>query len=308
VKKVLRTPDACFENLSGYSFTPNYVNIDHAGFEPLRMHYVDEGNPDGNVVLLLHGCPAWSYLYRKVIPVLASAGFRVIAPDHIGCGRSDKLPQGSDYSYENYVNWMQQFINTLALENITLVCQDWGGPIGLRTFSAMPEKFTHILVTNTLLPNCEPVPNGIADWPGELISNWINFTANADDLPVGGIIQGVTVTELDDDVLAGYDAPYPDASYKQGILQWPSLIPVSEDRPGIKENRAVWQLLENTDIPFLTAFSDQDPSTADWEKVFQYRVKGAQGIAHKKIADAGHMVQEDQGEALANIILDFIAA
>lgn len=189
-----------------------------------------------------------------------------------------------------------------------MVCQDWGGPIGLRNLVTMTERFDRVLVSNTLLPNCEVPPLGIPGWPSSLISGWIDFTASADDVPVGQIIQGVTNTVLSDEVMAAYDAPFPDTCYKQGVMQWPSLIPITEHCAGVKENRETWEQLEKFEKPFLTAFSDSDPTTIDWEAVFQQRVKGAQGIEHQKIANAGHMVQEDQGAALAAIILNFIAS
>ncbi len=307
-KTALRTDDTCFDNLPGFDFSPQYTEVLHTDYAPLRMHYLDEGERDNPVatVLLLHGCPAWCYLYRKVIPPLVAAGCRVIAPDHIGCGRSDKLLAREDYSYNFYVDCLTQLIDNLALNDITLVCQDWGGPIGLRTVANQPARFSRILLTNTLLPNSEAPPAGIADWPGEMITNWISFTANADDLPIGGIIQGVTVSDLNDEIVAAYDAPYPDATYKQGIMNWPSLIPLHENSVGTSENRKAWKILEQLDLPFLTAFSDSDPSTADWEAVFQQRLNGASGLNHEKITGAGHMVQEDKGEELAAVILRFI--
>jgi haloalkane dehalogenase len=303
LKTALRTDDSCFLSLPGYPFAPHYVQVTHPQYHPLRMHYLDEGRISDPVVLLLHGCPSWSYLYRKVIAVLVGKRLRVIAPDHIGCGKSDKLLAREDYSYEFYVDALRQFIQQRDLKNITLVCQDWGGPIGLRVMSEMPERFARVIATNTLLPNGEAPPHGVADWPGEMISQWVQYTSHATDIPVGKIMQGVCVTTLPADVLAAYDAPFPDARYKQGVMGWPSLIPITGNMPGLVENRGVWEFLEHSDISFMTAFSDSDPSTAEWEKVFQQRVKGAQGRQHYKIAGAGHMVQEDRGEVLAHIIL-----
>ena len=303
---VLRTSDECFSALVDYPFDPHYVMLDHAG-QALRMHFVDEGPRDAAPVLLLHGCPAWSYLYRKVIPPLVEAGHRVIAPDHIGCGRSDKLARREDYSYQLFVDCLEAFIQALDLKRLTLVAQDWGGPIGLRVLSQQAARFERVLLSNTLLPNCQPPPAGIEAWPSETIRAWIEFTANTDDMPVGQIIQGSTVSTLTDDVIAGFDAPFPDAGFKSAVLQWPSLIPVTAAMRGIDENRKVWRFLETFDKPFLTAYSDSDPTTVDWEVVFQRRVPGAKGLLHPKVEAAGHMVQEDQGEALAIIIRDFIA-
>lgn len=271
---------------------------------------MDEGSPSGLPVLLLHGCPAWSYLYRKVINKLLGSchgqQLRLIAPDHIGCGKSDKLLDRSDYTYDFYVGTIREFIQQLDLRNITIVCQDWGGPIGLRVLSEMPDRFARIVVTNTLLPNAEPLPLGVADWPGKIIKQWVTFTRSANDMTVGNIIQDVCISKLPAEVIAAYDAPFLDASYKQGLLNWPSLIPLTEDSAGIMENRRAWAILEQKNIPLLTAFSDGDPSTAEWENIFQSRAKGAQHLAHQKIKQAGHMVQEDKGEELASIIEDFI--
>lgn len=314
-KNALRTDDTRFIDLPGYPFKPHYLFVDHPDYEPLRLHYVDEtrpgeGNSPGQPVLLLHGCPAWSYLYRKVIGTLLQSTqakkLRLIAPDHIGCGKSDKLLERSDYSYDFYVDTIKEFIRQLDLQDITLVCQDWGGPIGLRVFSEMPERFVRIVTTNTLLPNAESSPRGVDEWPGSIIQPWVTFTQQASDMPVGKIVQGVCVSKLPPAVIAAYDAPFPDLSYKQGMLNWPSLIPLNESYPGIIENRQAWNVLEQKDIPLLTAFSDGDPSTAAWEAVFQRRAKGAKKKLHEKIKNAGHMVQEDKGEELARIIEKFI--
>jgi haloalkane dehalogenase len=304
LKKALATPEACFADLEGYPFDPHYVEVTHPDYQPLRMHYIDEGQSNAReTILCLHGCPAWSYLYRKMVPLFVQQGYRVIAPDHIGCGKSDKLLDRQDYSYSFYVDCIESLITQLFLENITLVAQDWGGPIGLRNVTRLPELFSRLVVANTLLPNCEAPPLGVDGWPGDIINNWINFTRNADDLPVGGIIQGVTVSELDKKTCAAYDAPFPDASFKQGILQWPSLIPVEGTMAGVSENREAWQILEQLEIPCLVAFSDQDPSTAAWATVFESRMKNTSSVT---INNGGHMLQEDQGETLARAIINFM--
>ncbi len=310
MKKIpLRTDEGRFEGLPDYPFLPHYLSIFHPEYAEIRMHYLDEGDSHSLPVLMLHGCPAWSYLYRKVLKTLLLSrqrSLRLIVPDHIGCGKSDKLLERSDYSYEFYVDSIRQLITKLDLQHITLVCQDWGGPIGLRVFSEMPERFARIIATNTLLPNAEPPPRGVADWPGNIIQQWVSYTQQASDMAIGQIIQGVCTQPLSTEVIAAYDAPFPDARYKQGMMNWPSLIPLDETRPGITENRRAWETLEKNQTPFLTAFSDKDPSTIGWENIFQKRVKGAQGQAHIKIHNAGHMVQEDKGEELANIIEQFI--
>lgn len=303
---VLRTPDACFSNLPDYPFEPNYCVLDDPLCGPLRMHYVDEGPRDAPVVLMLHGEPTWSFLYRKMIPPVAAAGFRVIAPDHIGFGRSDKPTQRSAYSYRRYVDWLRQFIEQLDLRRITLVCQDWGGPIGLRVLSELSERFDGVLATNTLLPNCEPPPRGVADWPGRQIADWVHTCRTASDLPISEIVAGTCVTRPTAAVLRGYDAPFPDASHKAAALQITCLIPVTADMAGVEENRRAWNVLETFERPFVTAFSDKDPSTKAWERIFHERVPGAQAQAHCEIAGAGHFVQEEKGEELAAVLIGML--
>jgi len=267
---------------------------------------VDEGPRDGTVVLMLHGNPTWSYLYRHMIAPVAAAGYRVIAPDMIGFGRSDKPARRADYGFDRFVIWMRSFIETLDLRAITLVCQDWGGPIGLRVLAQQPERFAAVLATNTLLQNCDPPPLGVPGWPGQVILDWMAACRDNDDLPVGALIARTTVHPLSAEVLAGYDAPFPDARYKAGMLQITCGIPVREGDEGLAANRAAWRTLETFDRPFLTAFSDSDPVTFAWEAVFQRRVVGAQGLPHSRIAQAGHFVQEEQGAALAQVLLRFL--
>lgn len=304
--RVLRTPDSCFTALPDFPYQPNYVNVPNAGTSPLRMHYVDEGPRDAAVVLMLHGEPSWSFSWRKVIAGVAAGGYRAVAPDHIGFGRSDKLVQRGDYSYRKYVAWMISLVQQLDLQRVVLVAQDWGGPIGLSVLAAMPERFSAVIVANTLLPNCEDTPRGISGWPGELIENWVAMTAAADDLPISDIVAGVSVNALPEEVKQAYDAPFPDASYKAAALQFPCLIPLTADMAGIAENRATWQLLEQWKKPFVTAFSDGDATTRDWQQVFQRRVPGASGMPHSVIAGAGHFVQEEQGELLAQRVCEVI--
>jgi haloalkane dehalogenase len=303
---VLRTPEARFADLAGFAFTPRYVSVHDARFGELRMAAIDEGPRAAPVALLLHGEPTWSFLYRKMIPRITGAGFRAVAPDFIGFGRSDKLARRGDYSYAGFVSWLQQFLRTLDLQRVTLVCQDWGGPIGLSALAAQPERFAAVLAANTILPDCEPAPRGVPEWPGALIAGWVSTAAAATDLPVSGIVAGVCRTVPGPEVLRGYDAPFPDASYKSGVLAFPGLIPIREEMPGIRENRAVWSALENFQRPFVTAFSDSDPTTAPWAAVFRQRIPGAAGQPHAVIANAGHFLQEEQGEALADVVLDLM--
>ena len=306
--RVLRTPDSCFTALPDFPYQPNYVSVAHAGTSPLRMHYVDGGPRDAPVVLMLHGEPSWSFAWRKVIAGVVAAGYRAVAPDHIGFGRSDKLVRRADYSYRKYIDWMICLVQQLNLQRVVLVAQDWGGPIGLSVLAAMPERFSAVVLANTLLPNCEDAPHGIAGWPGELIENWVAMTAAADDLPISDIVAGVSVNPLPEEVKQAYDAPFPDASYKAAALQFPSLIPLDAGMAGVVQNRATWRVLGQWQKPLVTAFSDGDPSTRDWQQVFQRRVPGAAGMPHTVIAGAGHFVQEEQGEVLAQLVCEVIEA
>jgi haloalkane dehalogenase len=304
---VLRTAEERFADLGAdFRFVPRYVTVSDARFGPLRMASIDEGPREAPVALLLHGEPTWSYLYRKVIPLVTQAGFRAVAPDFIGFGRSDKLANRADYSYEAFVGWLRSFVAALDLRRVTLVCQDWGGPIGLRVLSEEPQRFVAVLAANTILPNCEPPPSGIAAWPGTVIENWVATAAAATDLPVSGIIAAVCRHPLAAEALRAYDAPFPDASYKSGVLAFPGLIPIHPDMPGIEENRRAWALLEKFEKPFVTAFSDSDPTTAPWAEVFRRRVPGARGQRHPTIRDAGHFLQEEQGGALAQVLVDLL--
>ena len=292
---VLRTPDERFDNLPGYNFEPHYVDVDG-----LRMHYVDEGPRDAAPVLLLHGEPSWSYLYRKMIPVIVEAGNRAIAPDLIGFGRSDKLANREDYSYQAYVDWTTSLIEQLDLRDITLVAQDWGGLIGLRIAAEHPDRFARIVAANTMLPTGDQPP-------GEAFLRWQKFSQTAPEFDVGRILQGATVTTLPDDVVAAYDAPFPDDKYKAAARQFPVLVPTSPDDPAAAANRRAWEVLEQWEKPFLTAFSDSDPIMRGGDRFFQSRVPGTKGQPHTTITGAGHFLQEDKGEELARVVADFIA-
>jgi haloalkane dehalogenase len=303
---VLRTPEARFAELAEFPFTPRYLSVTDARFGELRMACIDEGPHTAPVALLLHGEPTWSFLYRRMIPRITAAGFRAVAPDFIGFGRSDKLAQRGDYSYAGFVSWLQQFVRVLDLKRVTLVCQDWGGPVGLSVLAAEPARFAAVLAANTILPNCEPPPRGVPEWPGALIAGWVATAAAASDLPVSGIVAGVCRTAPGAEALRGYDAPFPDASYKSGVLAFPGLIPIREDMAGVAENRRVWSVLEKFERPFVTAFSDADPTTAPWAAVFRRRIPGAAGQVHPVIANAGHFLQEEQGDALAAVLVELM--
>jgi haloalkane dehalogenase len=293
--KALRTPDDRFVGLPGYDFEPHYVDIDG-----LRMHYVDEGPADAAPVLLLHGEPSWSYLYRKMIPPLVSAGHRVIAPDLIGFGRSDKPTRQSDYSYAGHVAWMRQFIEALDLNNITLFCQDWGSLIGLRVAAENESRFDRIALGNGGLPTGDHEPPRV-------FRIWRAFARWSPWFPIGRIIQKATVSDLSLEVVAAYDAPFPSAKYKAGTRAFPKLVPTVPDDPASDANRAAWKVFENWEKPFLTTFSNRDPITRPMVKPFQERVPGARKQDHVTIRDAGHFLQEDNGEELADVLIEFIS-
>jgi haloalkane dehalogenase len=306
MKKVLRTPPGRFDGLPDYPFDPHFATVQHPKLGELAMHYVDEGPDDRPVALLLHGEPTWSYVYRNVIPVLANAGYRVIAPDCIGFGKSDKLPRRENYTVALHVEWLAALVEQLELRDIVLVCQDWGGPIGLRVLASMPERFAAVVAANTLLPNCEDPPNGIAGWPGQLVEDWVEMVRGMEDIAVGETVAGVCLRRPPDAVVQAYDAPFPGPEFKSGVLAFPLLIPLSEEMVGCEENRQVWHELERFDKPFITAFSDSDPSTSAWAEVFRRRIPGARGRKEITIANAGHFLQEEQPAALTAAVLDVL--
>ena len=296
--EILRTPDERFAGLAavGYPFAPNYVELADG---PVRMHYVDEGPRDGEVVLLLHGEPSWSFLYRHMIPVLVDAGLRAVAPDLIGFGRSDKPAPRTEYSYARHVGWVWSFIEATGLDAITLVGQDWGGLIGLRLVGEHPERFARVVAANTFLPTGDGSP-------GDAFLAWQNFSQTVPQLDVGALLGRACGGTLSPEVIAGYDAPFPDESYKEGARQFPTLVPTSPDDPASEANRAAWRSLESFDKPFLTAFSDGDPITAGNDRPLQSRIPGAAGQPHTTIEGAGHFLQEQKGEELAKVVVEFV--
>ncbi len=293
---ILRTPDERFEGLPGYDFAPNYVQ-----FRDARMHYVDEPGDSGETVLMLHGEPSWSFLYRKMIPVVTAAGHRVVAPDLIGFGRSDKYPDREDYSYKMHVDSIVNIIESLDLQNITLMCQDWGGLIGLRVAAEHPNRFSRIVASNTFLPTGdERIPVAF--------KVWLKFSQATPIFPVGKLVSKGCATKISKEIISAYDAPFPDKSYKAGALVFPTLVPITPDNPASEANRAAWNVLRNWEKPFLTAFGDKDPITRGADAVLKRRIPGTSGQPHKTIKGAGHFIQEDKGEELAGLIVDFIAA
>lgn len=298
--KILRTPDARFADLPDFPFAPHYVEIPSGDGGTLRMHTVDEGPREADPVLLLHGEPSWSYLYRKMIPGIVAAGHRAVAPDLVGFGRSDKPAERSDYTYQRHVDWLRAFVDALDVGRITLFCQDWGGLLGLRLVAEHPERFSRVVAANTFLPT--------GDTPiGPAFLAWREFSQKVPELPIGRILQSGTVNELPPEVVAAYDAPFPDETYKAGARQFPLLVPIASDDPAANANRAAWQRLERFEKPFLTAFSDADPVTKGGNLRLRERIPGARGQQHVTIAGGGHFLQEDCGEQLVRVVVQFIA-
>jgi haloalkane dehalogenase len=293
--ETLRTPDERFARLPGYPFAPHYTASDG-----IRIHYLDEGPRGSAPVLMLHGEPSWSYLYRKMIPIVVAAGHRVVAPDLVGFGRSDKPVRREDYTYQRHVDWMRHVLLALDLRDVTLVCQDWGGLLGLRLVADHPERFARVVTANTFLPTGD-VPAGPA------FLAWKQYSQTTPEFHVGGIVKGGCATALAPEVVAAYDAPFPDDRYKAGARQFPLLVPVTPDDPAAPANRKAWEVLSTWTKPWLTAFSDADPVTRGGDRGFQERIPGTKGQPHTTIAGGGHFLQEDKGEELARIVVDFIA-
>jgi haloalkane dehalogenase len=288
----VRTDDSRFENLPDYPFAPHYADVDG-----LRVHYVDEGPRGASPVVMLHGEPTWSFLYRKMIPIVASAGHRTIAPDLVGFGRSDKPTDRDAYTYARHVEWMRCLLfDELDLRDVTLVCQDWGGLIGLRLVAEHPDRFARVVAANTLLPTGDQSP-------GPEFQMWKKISQEVPEW--SGIIAGACVRPVSDAIKAAYDAPFPDESHRAGSREFPLLVPVSPDDPAAPDNRRAWEALRRFEKPFLIAFSDGDPITGAYRDVFE-QVPGSKGQPHTTIEGAGHFLQEDEGERLAAVVNDFI--
>jgi haloalkane dehalogenase len=298
--KILRTPDARFANLPDFPFTPHYCEVRDSDGTALRIHYLDEGPRDANPVLLMHGEPSWSFLYRKIVANLAARGHRVVAPDLVGFGRSDKPAEQLDYTFERHVRWMSDWLVATRLTDITLFCQDWGGLIGLRLVAAFPEKFARVVVANTGLPTGEGF--------SAAFQQWLEFSQSIPVLPVGQIVGMGCKRGLSEAEKAAYDAPFPDESFKTGARRFPALVPITPQHGSVAENKAAWKVLENFRKPFLTAFSDSDPVTKGGEQIFQQRVPGTKGQKHVTITGAGHFLQEDKPDEIADLLHEFIAS
>lgn len=314
--EVMRTPDSRFENLPGYAFGANYIEV-----EGYRIHYVDEGPRDGQTVLLMHGQPSWSYLYRHMIPLLVNAGYRVIAPDNVGFGKSDKPLKPSDHSYQMHVDVMTGFVNALDLDGVTFFGQDWGGLIGLRIIEQSPDRFARIMISNTTLPAAE----GITGWLGyplfraavwkegevqELkfddeefsFSKWVAYARTSDSFDFANLFQRATTRELSAQELAGYAAPYPSSDSLAAVRMFPSLVATQ-----LRQNQTVMdEFYTKWDKPFITAFGNKDSLMAGRDKVWQDTVPGAKGQKHSIIDGGAHFIQEDKPEELVGILVDFI--
>jgi haloalkane dehalogenase len=321
-----RTPDERFADLQDYAFAPHYLEVGDTEGGQLRIHYLDEGPADGDVVLLMHGQPAWSYLYRHMIPPLVDAGFRVIAPDLVGFGRSDKPDRVEDYTYARHVAWMSEWLTKLDLRNITVFFQDWGSLIGLRLVAAFPERFSHVVLANGGLPTgmipeqyADPLKEAYKTMPvvkaqelGERFRDksgipgflyWRKFCAESPDLEIGTLMATVSARPLSAGEKTAYSAPFPDQGYMSGARHFPSLVPVFRDEPEVEENEAAWEVLRRFDRPFMLAFADSDPVTAGGDQKFLAEVPGCKGVAHRTIENAGHFLQQDQPGQCVTAIL-----
>jgi len=332
--RILRTPDERFRDLPGFPFAPRYTEVPDGDGGSLRIHHVDEGPHGGEIVLCMHGQPTWSYLYRHMIPVLTGAGLRVLAPDLVGFGRSDKPAAREDYTYERQVGWLNAWLRQNDVRGATLVGQDWGGLVGLRMVAENPDRFARVVVANTGLPAPHDVQPEQADAlrelrramptptmqemaralgnpdpaiPGRAFVYWQKWTWETEDLPIGLLIAGT----LDGRVLsaaeiAAYDAPFPDPSFQMGPRAMPSQVPTLPDDPSLPANLRAWEVLSKWQKPFLCCFTDNDPVTRGMDKVFRERVPGAQGQRHITLEGGGHFLQEGRGEPFARIVADFV--
>lgn len=322
-----RTPDEQFADLPDYPFSPNYLQVDDTEGGKLRIHYLDEGPRDGDIVLLMHGQPVWSYLYRHMIPPLVEKGFRVIVPDLVGFGRSDKPTRIEDYTFARHVAWMSDWLTQLDLRNITVFFQDWGSLIGLRLVAAFPERFSRVVLANGGLPAgiIPPFLGRVLQWvypfikvvdanelgarfraksvvPGFLY--WRKYCAKNPKFAIGDVMRVTARDALSEAQIEAYETPFPDQSYMAGARKFPSLVPIFANEPEVIENKAAWQVLKQFDKPFMCAFSDNDPVTAGGDKRFLDVVPGCRGVKHRTVTGAGHFLQEEQPEQCVQAILD----
>jgi haloalkane dehalogenase len=329
----VRTPDDRFRDLPDWPYAPHYASVPDGEGGALRIHHVDEGPRGAAPILCLHGQPTWSYLYRKMIPGFVAAGHRVIAPDLVGFGRSDKPVRVRDYSYARHVAWLRAWVEALDLRGITLICQDWGGLVGLRVLAEVPDRFARVVASNTALPDARGIPESAAPAqraiyaalpvPETMIEvakgfaspgtggappfmHWQKHCAESPRFTPQDVMR-VLGPKLSAAEVAAYAAPFPDERFRAGARRFPTLVPILPDDPAVPDNRRAWEALARFRSPFLTAFTDGDPVTAGQHTRFQREIPGALGQPHTTIRGAGHFVQEDAGEELARIALDFIA-
>ena len=296
IQKILRTPEARFATLSDFPYTPQYTEVGG-----LRIAFIDEGPRAAPVVLLMHGEPSWSYLYRKMIPVLLQAGYRVVAPDLVGFGRSDKPARKADYSYLNHVQWMKAWMERVDLKGVTLFCQDWGSLIGLRMVAQLPDRFARIVLANGGLPT------GTTETP-KAFRIWRAFTVYSPWFPIGRIVKSGCAMGLTPQEIAAYDAPFPSRKYKVAARLFPTFVPTTPQDPERQNNERAWEFFKKCEKPFLTLFSNRDPVTRGGHKMWQQLVPGAQGQPHAVTRGAGHFLQEDKGQEVAQAIDAFIKA
>jgi haloalkane dehalogenase len=297
---ILRTPDERFENLPEFPFSPNYLEIEDEDFGLLRVHYLEEGPRDGRVILCLHGEPTWCYLYRKMIPLLVDAGFRVVAPDLVGFGRSDKLSERMDYSYARHVQWIAQLIRKLELRDITLIGQDWGGLIGLRLVTEDEERFAAFSLSNTGLPTGDQKMS-------DAFLRWQRFSQEDPEFDIGFIANLFGHGDLTEGEIEAYRAPFPSDEFKAGARQFPMLVPCRPDDPASGANRKAWLKLTQWEKPVLMCFSDGDPVTQGADKPFFKLVPGTRGQPHTTL-HGRHFIQEEDGERWAQVIIDWLKA
>lgn len=300
--QLLRTPDERFENLPDFPFVPNYAHVNDPDGGEVRAHYLDEGPRDAAPVVLCHGEPSWSFLYRHMVPVLVERGHRVVAPDLVGFGRSDKPADRAEHTYARHVEWLRELLfDRLDLDGVTVFGQDWGGLIALRVLAEHPERFARAVMGNTGLPT------GDHRMPAAFLA-WQEYSQTVPELELGRIVDGGCVSALPPEVVDAYDAPFPDDTFKEGPRIFPSLVPTRPDDPAAPAQRAAWESLRRWSKPFLTAFSDSDPVTKGGDIPLQHAVPGAAGQPHVTLEGGGHFLQEDCGPRLAAIIADFIDA
>ena len=295
---VIRTPDERFADLPDYPFEPHWATVDSGEGDTLRMHYVDEGPRDGSVIVLLHGEPTWSYLYRTMIPPLVDAGYRTLAPDLIGFGKSDKPTRIGDYTYQRHVDWVLAWMDALGLEDITLFGQDWGSLLGLRIAGDQPDRFARIVISNGFLPTAQHgTPLAFRAWRA--------FATRTPVFPAGWLVELGSVTRAGGSVRAAYDAPFPSPKYQAGARAFPRLVPTDPNNVAVRANRASWEALGTFDKPFLAIFGRNDPILGNGDRPLIKHVPGAKGQPHDRIR-GGHFIQEDAGPELARRMIDWM--